>query len=91
MITYLPQFCQMDLQRLRVLFEPQRNHRVQNILPTDRLPFLHLTLLSSFGRDEADVLRNAFLHAFFGFFGDFGGRGDGGFHYARDVCDLTQV
>ena len=71
--THLPQLCQMDLQRLRIILKPQRSHRIQYILPANRLSFFYLTLLRRFGGDEGYEFGNAFLYAFFGVFCDFGG------------------
>ena len=86
--THLPQLCQMYLERLRIILEPQRRHGIQYILPPDRLAFLHVAFLSGLRGDETDELGDAFLDAFFGVFGDFGGGGDGLFHDTGDVGDL---
>ena len=47
-LTHLTQLRKVNLQRLRVLLKPERDHRVQDILPADRFPLLHLTLLRRF-------------------------------------------
>lgn len=81
----------MYLEGLCIILEPQRGHGIQNILPSNRLAFLHVAFFGSFRGDEADELGDAFLDAFFSVFGDFGGRWDGLFHDARDVGDLQGV
>lgn len=78
----------MYLQRLRIILESERGHRIQDILAPDRLALLHLTLVGRLGGDEADELGNTLLHALFGLFGDLRGGRDGGLHYSRDVRDL---
>lgn len=78
----------MYLERLRIILEPQRSHRIQDVLPPDRLTFLHVTFFGGFRGDEADEFGDAFLDAFFGVFGDFGGGGDGLFHDTGYVGDL---
>jgi len=82
----LPQFRQMNLERLRIVLKPKIDHRIQNIFPAYRLPFLQLAFLCRLGCDEADELGHALLYTFFRVFRDFGGRGYGGFHYTRDIC-----
>lgn len=88
MHPHLPQLCEMYLERLRVVLEPQRGHGIQDILPPDGLALLHVALLGGLRGDEADELGDALLDALFGVFGDFGGRGDGLLHDAGDVGDL---
>lgn len=45
--TYFAILGQVDLERLRVVFESERSHRKKNVLSIDRLPLL---LLTFFGR-----------------------------------------
>ena len=78
----------MYLERLCIVFEPQRGHGIQNIFPPDRLTLLHVAFFGGFGGDEADELGDALLDALFGVLGDFGGGGYGLFHDARDIGDL---
>lgn len=80
----------MYLERLRIILKPQRSHSIQDILPPDRLTFFHVTFFGGFRGDEADEFGDAFLDAFFGVFGDFGGGGDGLFHDTGDVGDLGE-
>ena len=88
-MTHLPQLCQMYLERLRIILKSQRSHGIQYVLPPNRLAFLHVAFLGGFRGDETDKLGDAFLDAFLGIFGDFGGGGDGLFHDTGDVGDLT--
>ena len=78
----------MDFESLRIVFKPERNHRVQYVLAADRLALLQLALLRRLGRDETDKLRHAFLHALLGVLRDFGRWRYGILHDTRDVCDL---
>ena len=52
--AHLTEFGEVNLERLCIIFKPERNHRVEYILATNRLALLELALLCSFGRDEAD-------------------------------------
>ena len=45
----------------------------------------------TFARDEADELAHAFLHALFGFLGDFGIVGQGGLHDAGHWSKVANV
>lgn len=78
----------MDLESLRIILKAERNHRVENILATDRLPLLKLALLRRFGRDEADKLGHALLHALLGIFRDFSRWRHGVLHDTRNICNL---
>ena len=87
--THLAKLCEMDLQRLRILVETQRSHRIKNILSAYCLALLKLALLRCLRSDEGNELGDAFLYAFFRVFRYFGGRRHGGFHYPRDVGYLV--
>ena len=87
-MTRLTKLSEVNLERLCVVFEPERDHRVEDVLATDRLALLKLTLLRRFGRDEADELRHTLLHALLGILRDFCRRRDGVLHDARDICNL---
>ena len=51
--TYLPQFCEVDLESLGVLVKPKSDHGVKNVLATDGFAFLNKAFLCSFACDEA--------------------------------------
>ena len=74
--THLPELRQMDLERLRVVLEPERDHRVEDVLAADRLALLQLALLRRLGRDERDELGHALLHALLRLLRDLRRRGD---------------
>jgi hypothetical protein len=78
----------VDLKGLRVVLKAERNHRVENILAADRLSLLELALLRRFGRDEADELGHALLHALLGIFRDFCRWRHSILHDTRDICNL---
>ena len=78
----------MDLEGLRIILKAERNHRVENILATDRLSLLKLALLRRFGRDKADELRHALLHALLGIFRDFSRWWHRVLHDTRNICYL---
>lgn len=86
--TYRAQLRQMYLQRLRVVLQPERGHRMQDILAPHRLALLQLAALRGLGGDEGDELADALLHALLRVFSDLGGGGHGCFHNAGDVGDL---
>lgn len=46
--TYFPVFREVDLQGFGVVFESERCHGKEDILPIDSLAFLSLTLLRSY-------------------------------------------
>jgi hypothetical protein len=89
-ICHLTELGEVDLERLRVVFKAERDHRVQYVLASYRLALLELALLRRLGRDEADEFRHALLHALLGVLRDFGGGWDRIFHDARHVCDLRR-
>lgn len=62
----------MYLESLCVVLEAQGEHSIQDVLSTNRLPLLHLALLCGLRRNEADKLRNTFLHAFLRLLRDLG-------------------
>lgn len=78
----------MDLESLRIILKAERNHRVENILAADRLSLLKLALLRRLGRDEADKLGHALLHALLGVFRDFSRWRHGVLHDTRNICNL---
>jgi len=78
----------VNLEGLRVVFKAERDHRVQDVLAADRLALLELALLRSLGRDEADKLRHALLHALLGVLRDFGSGWHSVLHDARHVRNL---
>lgn len=84
----MSQLRKVYLQRLRVVLEPEADHRIQDVLPADRLPLLELALLRGLRRDEADELGDALLHTLLRVLRDLRRRRDGRFHDARDVRDL---
>ena len=51
--TYLPQFCEVNLESLGVLVKPKSDHGVKNVLATDSFAFLDEAFLCSFTCDEA--------------------------------------
>ena len=51
--TYLPQFCEVNLESLGVLVKPKSDHGVKNVLATDGFAFLDEAFLCSFACDEA--------------------------------------
>lgn len=74
-------------QRLDVVVEAELAHRVEDVFGSDGLALLALTALVGFARDEADVLRHAFLDGFLRVVRDFRvGREDFA-HYADYVRD----
>jgi hypothetical protein len=86
--AHLAQLGEVDLQHLGVVLEPEAGHRVQDVLAADRLALLERALLARLGRDEADELGHALLHALFRVLGDLRRRRDGVLHDPRDVGDL---
>ena len=86
--AHLAELSEVDLERLCVVFEPERDHRVQDVLAANRLALLELALLRRFGRDKADELRHALLHALLGVLRYFRRWWHGVLHDARDICDL---
>lgn len=89
--THLPQLCKMNLERLRIVFEPKRYHGVKDVLSTNRFAFLELALLSRFGRNEADKLGDAFLDTLLGVLRDFCRGGHRVLHDTRHVGNLEGV
>jgi len=83
----LTELGEVDLEGLCVVFKAERDHRVQDVLAADRLALLELALLRRLGRDEADKLRHALLHALLGVLCDFGRGRHGVLHDARNVGD----
>ena len=83
--THLSELREVDLECLRVVLEAEREHRVEDVLATDRLALLHLALLRRLGRNEANELRDAFLHALLGLLRDLGRPGHGRLHDARHI------
>ena len=86
--THLAELCKVDLESLRIIFKPERNHRVEDILAPDRLSLLQLALLRRLGRDEADKLGHALLHALLGVLRDFCRRRHGVLHDTRNIRNL---
>jgi hypothetical protein len=78
----------VDLKSLCIILKAERNHRVENILAADRLSLLKLALLRRFGRDEADELGHALLHALLGIFSDFSRWRHCVLHDTRNICNL---
>ena len=78
----------MDLESLCIILKAKRNHRVEDILAANRLSLLKLALLRRFGRDEADELGHALLHALLGIFCDFSRRRHGVLHDTRYIRNL---
>lgn len=81
----------MDFESLCIILKAKRNHRVENILAADRLSLLKLALLRRFGRDEADKLGHALLHALLGIFRDFSRWRHGVLHDARNIRNLFRA
>jgi hypothetical protein len=88
--THLTELSEVNLERLCVVFEPERDHRVEDVLAADRLALLKLALLRRFGRDEAYELRYTLLHALLGVLRDFCCRRDSVLHDTRDICNLRR-
>ena len=78
----------MDLKSLCIVFKAERNHRVENVLAADRLSLLELALLRRLGRDEANKLGHALLHALLGVLRDFCRRRHGILHDTRNIRNL---
>ena len=55
-VTHLAKLGKVNLERFCVVFESERDHRVEDVLAADGLALLELALLRRFGRDEADEL-----------------------------------
>ena len=55
-MTHLTELSEVDLEGLCIVFESERDHRIEDVLATDRLALLELALLRRFGRDKADKL-----------------------------------
>ena len=89
--THLPELCQVYLERLRIVFEPEGGHGIQDVLPTNRLALFHVAFFSGLRGDEADELGDALLDAFFGVLGNLGRGGDGLLHDAGHVGDLLPM
>ena len=87
-MTHLAELSKVDLESLCIVLKAERNHRVENILATDRLSLLKLALLRRFGRDEVDELGHALLHALLGIFRDFSRWRHGILHDTRNICNL---
>jgi hypothetical protein len=87
-VTHLAELGKVDLKGLRIILKAERNHRVENILATDRLSLLKLALLRRFGGDEADELGHALLHALLGIFRDFSRWWHGVLHDTRNIRNL---
>jgi hypothetical protein len=87
-VTHLAELGKVDLESLCIILKAERNHRVEDILAADRLPLLELALLRRFGRDEADELGHALLHALLGIFRDFRRWRHGVLHDTRNVRNL---
>lgn len=66
MRTHLTEFGKVYLERLRIVFKTERDHRIQDVLATDRLALLELALLRRLRRDKTDEFRHALLHALLG-------------------------
>jgi hypothetical protein len=78
----------VDFESLCIILKAERNHRVENIFAADRLSLLKLALLRRFGRDEADELGHALLHALLGIFRDFSRWWHSILHDTRNVRNL---
>jgi hypothetical protein len=87
-VTYLAELSKVDLESLCIILKAKRNHRVEDILAANRLSLLKLALLRRFGRDEADELGHALLHALLGIFCDFSRRWHGVLHDTRYIRNL---
>ena len=46
--TRLTELSEVNLERLCIVFEPERDHRVENVLAANRLALLELALLRRF-------------------------------------------
>ena len=79
-VTHLTELSEVNLEGLCMVFEPERDHHIEDVLATDRLTFLELKLLGCFGRDKADEL--------LGVLSNFCCRRDSVLHDARDICNL---
>jgi len=49
----LPQLCQVNLERLRVVLEAKTDHGVKDVLASDRLALFHLALLCGSTRQRS--------------------------------------
>ena len=90
-VTHLAELSKVDLESLCIILKAERNHCIENILAADRLSLLKLALLRRFGRDEADKLGHALLHALLGIFRDFSRWRHGVLHDTRNICNLYWV
>ena len=86
--THLAELGKVNFESLRIIFKAERDHRVQDVLPADRLSLLQLALLRRLGRDEADKLGHALLHALLGVLSNFRRRRHGVLHDTRNIRDL---
>ncbi|CAN1187224.1 hypothetical protein LINPERHAP2_LOCUS38604 [Linum perenne] len=85
---HFPIAVQEVAERSNVVVESKRPHSPADIIAIESLPaFFPALLLRGFTGDEADELRNAFLHSLFGFFGNFGIRWKDLLHYSTHVSN----